>query len=67
MATLMPQIRKGTKRVHDPGVDLEEEASRREKNVKSVKALGEEDASVKVLEDLVFGAGDELVERLEVS
>ncbi|XP_063077888.1 U3 small nucleolar RNA-associated protein 18 homolog isoform X1 [Engraulis encrasicolus] len=65
MATLMPQIRKGTKRVHDPGVDLEEEASRREKNVKSVKALGEEDASVKVLEDLVFGAGDELVERLE--
>ena len=67
MATLLPHVRQGKKRAPDPEVDLEQEASKRENNAKLVKTLGEQDASVKMLEDLVFGAEDELVERLEVS
>lgn len=67
MATpLMPRVRKGKKRAPDPEIDLDEETSKREKNVKLVRALGEQDASVRLLEDLVFGAEDELVKRLEV-
>lgn len=66
MATpLMPRVRKGKKRAPDPEIDLDEEINKREKNVKLVRALGEQDASVKLLEDLVFGAEDELVKRLE--
>ncbi|XP_012697508.2 U3 small nucleolar RNA-associated protein 18 homolog [Clupea harengus] len=65
MATLLPHVRQGKKRAPDPEVDLEQEASKRENNAKLVKTLGEQDASVKMLEDLVFGAEDELVERLE--
>ncbi|XP_062388409.1 U3 small nucleolar RNA-associated protein 18 homolog [Sardina pilchardus] len=65
MATLLPHIRKGRKRGPDPVVDLDEEANKREKNVQLLRVLGEQDASVKLLEDLVFGTEDELVERLE--
>jgi len=52
---------KGTrKRVSDP----EYEERKRQKHVQSVTALGEEDASVHFLEGLVFGAEEELLEKL---
>ncbi|XP_056144005.1 U3 small nucleolar RNA-associated protein 18 homolog [Lampris incognitus] len=44
--------------------DPEKEEIKRRKNVKTLKVLGQKDPSVKQLEDLVFGAEDELVERL---
>ncbi|XP_029014453.1 U3 small nucleolar RNA-associated protein 18 homolog isoform X2 [Betta splendens] len=44
--------------------DPEKEARKRQKNAESVAVLGETDSSVKLLEHLVFGAEDELVERL---
>uniref|UniRef100_A0A3Q4BD55 U3 small nucleolar RNA-associated protein 18 homolog n=1 Tax=Mola mola TaxID=94237 RepID=A0A3Q4BD55_MOLML len=40
------------------------EERRRQKNVKRLAVLGEKDSSVKLLEELVFGAEDELLERL---
>uniref|UniRef100_H3BXR2 U3 small nucleolar RNA-associated protein 18 homolog n=1 Tax=Tetraodon nigroviridis TaxID=99883 RepID=H3BXR2_TETNG len=43
----------------------EEEEPKRQKNVSLVSVLGQEDSSVKMLEDLVFGAEDELLGRLE--
>lgn len=45
-------------------IDHEQEEIKRQKHAKTVSVLGEEDASVKLLEDLVFGAEDDLVERL---
>ncbi len=48
--------------------DPEKEDRKRQRNARKVAVLGEEDSSVKLLEELVFGAEDELVERLvEVS
>lgn len=52
------------KRTRPPKVDPEEEEQKRQKNVKRLAVLGEKDSSVKLLEELVFGAEDELVERL---
>lgn len=37
---------------------------KRHKNAQAVTVLGVEDASVKLIEYLVFGAEDDLVERL---
>ncbi|XP_062336775.1 U3 small nucleolar RNA-associated protein 18 homolog [Osmerus eperlanus] len=45
-------------------IDYKQEEIKRQKHMKTVAVLGEEDASVKLLEDLVFGAEDDLVERL---
>uniref|UniRef100_UPI0037E8BEC7 U3 small nucleolar RNA-associated protein 18 homolog n=1 Tax=Semicossyphus pulcher TaxID=241346 RepID=UPI0037E8BEC7 len=55
---------KRQKRARPPKFDPEEEEQKRQKNVKSLAVLGEEDSSVKLLEELVFGAEEELVERL---
>lgn len=52
------------KRLRDPKHNPKQELIKRQRNVKNLSVLGEEDASVKLLEDLVFGAEDELVERL---
>uniref|UniRef100_A0A4W6FBA8 U3 small nucleolar RNA-associated protein 18 homolog n=1 Tax=Lates calcarifer TaxID=8187 RepID=A0A4W6FBA8_LATCA len=52
-------------RARPPKFDPVEEEQKRQKNVKSLAVLGAEDSSVKLLEELVFGAEDELVERLE--
>ncbi|CAL8272655.1 unnamed protein product [Lota lota] len=52
------------KRVRGPTYNAKQEFVKRHRNVKSLTVLGEEDASVKLLEDLVFGAEDELVDRL---
>lgn len=52
------------KRARPPTFDPEEEAQKRQKHVESLAVLGETDSSVKLLEELVFGAEDELVERL---
>ncbi|XP_028268122.1 U3 small nucleolar RNA-associated protein 18 homolog [Parambassis ranga] len=41
-----------------------EEEETRQKNTKRLAVLGESDESVKLLEELVFGAEDELLERL---
>lgn len=49
------------------GVDAAREEQKRRKHTEELKALGEEDESVKLLEDLVFGAEEELLERLQVS
>ncbi|XP_065820945.1 U3 small nucleolar RNA-associated protein 18 homolog isoform X3 [Labrus bergylta] len=59
-----PAEKKVKKRARPPKLDPVEEAQKRQKNVASVRVLGEEDGSVKLLEELVFGAEDELVERL---
>ncbi|MCI4391702.1 hypothetical protein PGIGA_G00137550 [Pangasianodon gigas] len=40
------------------------EEEKRRKHTEELKALGEEDESVKLLEELVFGAEEELLERL---
>ncbi|XP_041736400.1 U3 small nucleolar RNA-associated protein 18 homolog [Coregonus clupeaformis] len=56
--------RETMKRVSEPEPDYEEEVLKRHKNAQAVTVLGEEDASVKLLEDLVFGAEDDLAERL---
>uniref|UniRef100_A0A8C8FP39 U3 small nucleolar RNA-associated protein 18 homolog n=1 Tax=Oncorhynchus tshawytscha TaxID=74940 RepID=A0A8C8FP39_ONCTS len=56
--------RETTKRVSEPEPDYDEEVLKRHKNAQAVTVLGEEDASVKLLEDLVFGAEDDLVEKL---
>ncbi|XP_026204550.1 U3 small nucleolar RNA-associated protein 18 homolog [Anabas testudineus] len=52
------------KRTRPAKFDPKEEAGKRRKNVESLAVLGETDSSVKLLEELVFGAEDELVERL---
>lgn len=52
------------KRTRPPKLDPEGEERKRQKNVKRLAVLGEKDSSVKLLEELVFGAEDELVERL---
>lgn len=44
--------------------DPEKEEKLRQQNVRRLAVLGEEDVSVKRLETLVFGAEDELLERL---
>lgn len=52
------------KKARPPKFNARQEAQTRQKNVRRLAALGEEDGSVKLLEELVFGAEDELVERL---
>lgn len=52
------------KRARPPTFNPKEEAQKRQKNVESLAVLGDTDTSVKLLEELVFGAEDELVERL---
>ncbi|MEQ2159684.1 hypothetical protein GOODEAATRI_025551 [Goodea atripinnis] len=52
------------KRSRPPRLDPEEEEQLRQQNLKRVAVLGEEDDSVKRLETLVFGAEEELLERL---
>lgn len=54
--------------VEDGGVCVgaAREEQKRRKHTEEVKALGEEDESVKLLEELVFGAEEELLERLHV-
>ncbi|XP_036408352.1 U3 small nucleolar RNA-associated protein 18 homolog isoform X2 [Megalops cyprinoides] len=70
MATVSPRGKsevKALKRSLGAEVDddqLAQEEARRQKNLKKVKVLGEKDESEKLLEDLVFGADDELVDRL---
>ncbi|XP_061568264.1 U3 small nucleolar RNA-associated protein 18 homolog isoform X2 [Cololabis saira] len=45
-------------------MDPETEVQKRQKNAEQLAVLGEEDGSVRRLESLVFGAEDELLERL---
>lgn len=52
------------KRTRPPKHDPEDEERKRQKNARKLAVLGDEDGSVKLLEELVFGAEDELVERL---
>lgn len=52
------------KRTRPAKSEPEEEEQKRQKNVKRLAVLGEKDSSVKLLEELVFGAEDELLERL---
>ncbi|KAI3359602.1 hypothetical protein L3Q82_013786 [Scortum barcoo] len=52
------------KRSRPPKFDPEGEEQRRQKHVKRLSVLGEEDSSVRLLEELVFGAEDELLHRL---
>ncbi|KAM4598104.1 U3 small nucleolar RNA-associated protein 18 homolog isoform 2-T2 [Polymixia lowei] len=54
----------GQKRGPELQFDPQEETVKRQRNAKALVVLGEEDSSVKLLEDLVFGAEDELVDRL---
>lgn len=51
------------KRAKPPQSSMEEEEERR-RNVKNLAVLGEKNSSVKLLEELVFGAEEELLERL---
>lgn len=53
-----------TKRSRAAAVEPGGEERKRQKNVSLVSVLGEEDSSVKMLEELVFGAEDELLGRL---
>ncbi|XP_034567681.1 U3 small nucleolar RNA-associated protein 18 homolog isoform X2 [Notolabrus celidotus] len=57
-------VKTSKKRVRPPKIEPEEEERKRQKHVKKLSVLGEEDSSVRLLEELVFGAEDELVERL---
>ncbi|XP_031694944.1 U3 small nucleolar RNA-associated protein 18 homolog [Anarrhichthys ocellatus] len=52
------------KRTRPPKFDPREEDQERQTNVKRLAGLGETDESVKLLEELLFGAEDELVDRL---
>ncbi|XP_068606247.1 U3 small nucleolar RNA-associated protein 18 homolog [Brachionichthys hirsutus] len=52
------------KRTRPQRVGPGEEALKRQKNARSLAVLGEEDSSVKLLEELVFGSDGQLVERL---
>ncbi|XP_041672937.1 U3 small nucleolar RNA-associated protein 18 homolog [Cheilinus undulatus] len=56
--------KKKKKKARLPKFDPLGEENKRQINVKKLAVLGEEDSSVKLLEELVFGAEDELVERL---
>ncbi|GAA6068271.1 U3 small nucleolar RNA-associated protein 18 homolog, partial [Tachysurus ichikawai] len=49
----------------DGGAAPVEEHKRRKHNEEVMKTLGQEDESVKLLEDLVFGAEEELLQRLQ--
>ncbi|KAG7317436.1 hypothetical protein KOW79_019734 [Hemibagrus wyckioides] len=55
-----PRLEEGGARV-----DAAREEQKRRKHTEELKALGEEDESVKLLEELVFGAEEELLERLQ--
>lgn len=55
-----PAAKRSRAAAAEPG----EEEGKRRKNVRLVSVLGEEDGSVKMLEELVFGAEDELLGRL---
>ncbi|XP_026871915.2 U3 small nucleolar RNA-associated protein 18 homolog [Electrophorus electricus] len=72
MDSFMPVVKKCKKKskrtldnVLEP-VNFKQEEIKRKKHTRLIKVLGEEDESVKLLEDLVFGAEEELVERLGV-
>ncbi|KAF1380236.1 hypothetical protein PFLUV_G00184740 [Perca fluviatilis] len=52
------------KRTRAPKFNPEEEEEKRRRNVQCVSVLGEEDSSVKLLEELVFGAEEQLLDRL---
>uniref|UniRef100_G3PPE1 U3 small nucleolar RNA-associated protein 18 homolog n=1 Tax=Gasterosteus aculeatus aculeatus TaxID=481459 RepID=G3PPE1_GASAC len=52
------------KRTRAPEVDPQEEEETRRANAERLSVLGGEDASVRLLEELVFGAEEELLERL---
>ncbi|KAF7643231.1 hypothetical protein LDENG_00243000, partial [Lucifuga dentata] len=47
-----------------PGLQPEQEEAKRRRNAQRVAALGTQDGGVKLLEELVFGAEEELLERL---
>ncbi|XP_076864377.1 U3 small nucleolar RNA-associated protein 18 homolog isoform X2 [Brachyhypopomus gauderio] len=72
MDSFAPDVKKGQKMPKRPlgndsePVDFKQEEKKRKKHTKLIKALGEQDESVKLLEDLVFGTENELVERLGV-
>ncbi|XP_070703390.1 U3 small nucleolar RNA-associated protein 18 homolog [Pempheris klunzingeri] len=59
-----PGKKPARKRTRAPKFDPEEEERKRQKHVKRLAVLGEKDSSVKLLEELVFGAEAELLERL---
>lgn len=53
------------KRARPRGSDkAEQEQEKRRRNTEKVAVLGQEDSSVKILEELVFGGEDELLDRL---
>ncbi|KAM9843224.1 U3 small nucleolar RNA-associated protein 18 homolog [Aulostomus maculatus] len=52
------------KRARPNTVDPGEEEQKRQRNVKQLAVLGAKNSSVKLLEELVFGAEEELLERL---
>uniref|UniRef100_UPI003AAAE6AF U3 small nucleolar RNA-associated protein 18 homolog n=1 Tax=Centroberyx gerrardi TaxID=166262 RepID=UPI003AAAE6AF len=52
------------KRAPPPKIDPKQEDVKRQKNAKTLAVLGEKDSSVKLLEELVFGAEEELLGRL---
>lgn len=53
------------KRARARGSDkAEQEQEKRRRNTEKVAVLGQEDSSVKILEELVFGGEDELLDRL---
>ncbi|XP_023666450.2 U3 small nucleolar RNA-associated protein 18 homolog isoform X1 [Paramormyrops kingsleyae] len=59
--------KKGMKRVRDDHVNItqtDRESLKRQKNLKRVSALGEKEESERLLEELVFGAEEELLEKL---
>lgn len=48
----------------DPAARVAEERGKQQKHAALCATLGEEDASVRLLEELVFGADERLTERL---
>ncbi|KAL4658265.1 hypothetical protein GN956_G2999 [Arapaima gigas] len=56
--------KKAVKRVQDPDVRKQRFEKDNVKKLKHLSALGEKEASEKILENMVFGAEDELLERL---
>ncbi|XP_069021518.1 U3 small nucleolar RNA-associated protein 18 homolog [Embiotoca jacksoni] len=52
------------KRARPVKLNPQKEEQKRQKNVEKLAVLGEKDDSVKLLEELVFGAEEELLERL---
>ncbi|KAK9534440.1 hypothetical protein VZT92_006888 [Zoarces viviparus] len=61
---VMEERQPAKKRTRPPKFDPKEEDQERQTNVKRLAGLGETDESVKLLEELLFGAEDELVDRL---